>query len=538
MPEQPVLIALKQIQPNPYQPRQEEDSAAIKEIAINIFRNGLMQTPSARAVNSHYELVFGHTRKAAYELLATKGVPEAGIAADKRFAEMPLIIRELSDRQMFEMAVAENLKRRELNTIEQAIAMKRYMDDFQATSKEAAELFGVNDATVRGKVRLLDLPEEAQQKLAEGVISEGTARTLLSMQKIASKDDIVKTISKIEKNKDEHLPDEVIGHSIEHLPNVVEMWDESRRDGKPRSAWSNGWPLDIKNFPNKLLPAMSEQAVGQYEKQIEHLVNPPICTACPFYTKVHGTHFCGLKVCHERKTIAWHESLLQQASKALGIAIYDKADGKYVPLDSSYHRVLFDNKHKDLRLIATRQHGSRGYQYFSGLESEIALVVATGEAIAKMKSRGSQVAGTHKTEKEKAEMRMMKIYRMRRKELLWEFTASAKVMFEAVPMQALERLGSWHYIGIDDRIPDEWEPEAKASAEIKTEHARRELVYRMIDDVCSHYRREPLADVLKTLQKRASDWGVKIPKSLIKKVEEWDAEIKAAGSVATATKGK
>jgi ParB family chromosome partitioning protein len=83
---QAVLIPLKQIKPNPYQPRQDEDIATITEIAINIFRNGLMQTPSARAANGHYELVFGHTRRAAFELLATRGIGSRD-ATDKRFAD-------------------------------------------------------------------------------------------------------------------------------------------------------------------------------------------------------------------------------------------------------------------------------------------------------------------------------------------------------------------------------------------------------------------------------------------------------------------
>ena len=573
MNEQAVLIPLKQIKPNPYQPRQDEDIASITEIAINIYRNGLMQTPSARAVNGHYELVFGHTRRAAFELLATRGVPEAEIPSDKRFAEMPLHVRELSDRQMFEMAVSENLKRRDLNSIEQATAMKRYMEDFKATSKEAAELFGVNDATVRGKVRLLDLPEEAQQKLAQGVISEGTARTLLSMQKVASKEAIVKTISRIEKNKDNALPDDVIDDSIGRLEGIVELWDDNRRDGKPRSAWSNGWLLDMKNFPNKLLPQLTpvdmalalgvqddqkvlaqindafvatDEDMHEYFKRCwaekrpdlfqkwEHLVNPPSCTSCPFYTKVRGSHYCGLKTCHTRKTAAWHESLLYQASKDLGIAIYDEKDGKYAVLDSSDHRPLFASKHKDLRLIMTSRHGSRGYQYFSGIESDVMLVVATGEAIAKMKSKGAaQSAGGKKSAQELAEMRMMRVYRVRRKELLWEFTASAKSMFDAVAHKALLKINSWENVWQDDQPPqDVVVPDNAKVDDAKTDYLRRMLVWRLIVRDSSHYHRESMASILKNLQEHAKDWAVKIPKALIKKAEEWDAEIKAV-SVAT-----
>src|SRR6185503_17150995 len=74
MNDQSVLVELDQIQDNPYQQRQDEDTDAIAEIAVSIFRNGLLQIPSARRANGHYELVFGHTRKAAYRLLATKRI--------------------------------------------------------------------------------------------------------------------------------------------------------------------------------------------------------------------------------------------------------------------------------------------------------------------------------------------------------------------------------------------------------------------------------------------------------------------------------
>lgn len=567
MNEQAVLIPLKQIKPNPYQPRQEEDAATITEIAINIYRNGLMQTPSARTVNGHYELVFGHTRRAAFELLATQGIPEAEIPADKRFSEMPLYVRELSDRQMFEMAVAENIKRRDLDAIEQATAMQRYMDDFKATSKEAAELFGVNDATVRGKVRLLELPTEAQQKIASGEISEGTGRTLLSMQKVASKEAIVKAISKIEKQKNNSLPDEVIEDAIGQLEDVVELWDDNRRDGKPRSAWSNGWLLDMKNFPNKLLPELTpvdiamalgiqdnQQAIakantwymikmGRAEhreldlspeliEKLEHLINPPACTACPFYTKVRGSHYCGMKTCHTRKTAAWYESTLQQASKNMGISIYDPADGKYAVLDSYDHRVLFNSKHKGLRLLSAGEFKGSAYQHFDGIEREVGIVVATGEAIAKMKSKGAaQSAGGKKSAQELAEMRMMRVYRVRRKELLWEFTAAAKSMFDAVSHKALLKINSWENVWQDDEPPKEVVvPDNAKVDDAKTDYLRRMLVWRLIIHDSSHYQRESMASMLKDLQEHAKDWGVKIPKALIKKAEEWDAEIKAVAA--------
>ena len=133
------FISINLIDPNPYQPRQVEDIGFITEIAASIKKNGLMQVPTARVCGDRYQLAFGHTRKAAFVMNGE--------------TSMPLIINDLTDLQMFELGVAENIKRRDLDPIEEAYAMRRYMDDFGKTSKEAAEFFGVAEETIRQKVR-------------------------------------------------------------------------------------------------------------------------------------------------------------------------------------------------------------------------------------------------------------------------------------------------------------------------------------------------------------------------------------------------
>jgi ParB family transcriptional regulator, chromosome partitioning protein len=561
--ETTTLIPIDLIDGNPYQPRQTEDAAAIAEIAESIKRNGLMQTPSARQVNGHYQLAFGHTRLAAFRLNGEEC--------------MPLIIRELDDLQMFELGVSENIKRRDLNPIEQAEAMKRYMQEFQKTSAQASEFFNVSEEQVRATVRLINLVPEAQRGLAEGKINITTARTLLSIQKIAPEKVIVETLKKIEKNPGS-LPEEVIEHSIERMDEVVDMWSDGR-DGKPRSSY-HGWLLDMKNFPNKLLPALTpvdiaialgiqddpdmmsrataflQSKLGELDEadlellglqmsdlqipadlavKIDHLIDPPACTACPFYTKIRGSHFCGIKTCHTRKAIAWHTSALQQASKNLGIELYQKSDGAYRALDSD-SRSLFKNRHKGLRLLPKDQFKGYAYQYgYEGVDTDIFVVVATGDAIDKMTTSSSR--GGKKTEKEKAEMRMMKIYRLRRKELLWEFTGVAQSIFEGVPVAAVKRMSAWKFVGIDDQIREEWKPTG-TTAETKAAHEKRLLVWKLISDVSSHYSRRSMASMLKDLQEKANEWGIKIPKGLISKAMEWDAEIASVTAVTAKKNGK
>lgn len=168
------LIKLDLIDPNPWQPRDGEDPEHVAKIAASIEAEGLMQVPVGRRVNGRVQLAFGHTRLAAFKLLRDKRI-------DMRYQLMPVQIMELSDEEMFRQGVGENLARKDLTPLEEARAMVRYRDDFGKTSEEIGALFGVADSTVRGKIRLLELPEDVQAQMREAAVSEGTARELVSL---------------------------------------------------------------------------------------------------------------------------------------------------------------------------------------------------------------------------------------------------------------------------------------------------------------------------------------------------------------------
>lgn len=576
---EPTLVSLKKIQANPYQPRTAEDEAVIAEIAINIFRNGLLQIPSARAVNGHYELVFGHTRKAAYEMLATKGVPTAEIPADKRFAEMPLYIHDLDNKQMFEMAVAENIKRRDLNAIETATAMQTYMNDFEATSKQAAELFGVNDATVRGKVRLLDLPEEVQSKLASGEMSEGTARTLLSVQRITSGKTVLDVAKKLEKTAGNELPEETIEDFLEQKSSrVVTMWDEGRGSGKPRADQRvKLWPLDMADFPNvrlvlidpltvddvasaldvkdspKKVKAIKQILLNSFvpgmdisfwktpeygsftDDEIEkfkHLFSPPACTSCPFYTKLRGIHYCGMKLCHTRKSQVWAQEMFYEANRRLKIETYNSGrDGRYQILESyGREEKLFTNRDKNIRLIKrTDVKQQYAYQSFNGCDDDFFLVVATGAALTAINQKSNN--SNTQTPADRIESRAKRLYFNKRKEIMWEFTLSAKHLFDAVTYSMLKMLDRWDYLGVDDQPPvnEIVEKNGNKDLGVKAEYIRRLLVFKMAnkDTYSESDKRHSLIVVTTRLAGLAKEWGVAFPKRLIKQAEQGDLEVAA-----------
>ena len=524
------LIPLKQIADNPYQHREVYEG--IEELGRTIAAVGLQQAPKARLNGKGYQLKFGHRRKRAFDWLLKNYIKEGLPDRYGGYTVMPLDIEELTDRELFDAMVIENTQRADLKPTEVAQLLKQYQETFpDATSKEIGLVFNMNDATVRGMVRLLDLPKPVQAKLDDGTISQGTARLFHSMQKIASEDKIVETLKRIEKKKGEILPEKVIEQAIDHLPDAVDMWDERSGDGKPRAGY-HGWPLEMKNFPKQFLPAMNEQMVARYEQQIAHLVDPPACMSCPFYTKVSGSHYCGLKICYERKTVAWLASQVEQTSKSTKIPIYVESDGRFVLLENSIKAdKLFNERHEGLRLLSKSLVRRYNYQYFKGVDDDVCFVVATGDAISKLDTNGGTQKGGKMTEKEKADRRAMKIYRVRRIELFWEFTGLAKSLFDNIPVDVLNTICRWESIMIDDRIPEE-HSKGNSKPEQKADYQRRALVWRLIMHSGSHNQRKALSAILTDMQKRT---GVKPSKALLKQATQWDAEINAAASVSTAT---
>lgn len=532
MPEQ--LIELKLIDPNPKQKRLVYKD--IPELARTIASDGLQQIPKARFFDKRVQIKFGHRRREAFLWLRDNWKKEGLPDRYNGYSVMPLDIEDLTDEQMFRGVTIENSQREDLSAIERMEEMKAWVE-FGYNSKQIADMYpGMSDATVRGLLAFDALYPEVKDALHLGQITQGTARLFISMQKIAPKEKIISTLHTVIKKEGKELPDEVIEQSIHNLNNTVRLW---YGEGKPKAGHS-GWDLDMKKFPNHLLPAMTEQQVGDFEAQLDHLIDPPACTACPFYTKVRGTHFCGLKFCFDRKTAAYQKHAVELASQKTKIKIYSKEDGAYRALigyDSASAKA-FESRHEGLRLLPKTEYANYAYQSFKGLDDDLVVVVATGSLLDKLSSTSTRgrTQGSKKSEKEKAEMRAKKIYRIKRLELMWEYTAAAQTIFESTPMKALKRLNEWKNIMIDDRIPDEYDHPQTGNAAQQLTFQRRELVWRLIMNKTSWYSRSGLVEAL---HKFAEVTGVNAPKTLVKRAEEWDAEIKAAASVSTATeKGK
>jgi ParB family chromosome partitioning protein len=162
-----VWLNCDSIQRNPYQPRQTFDEAEIADLADSIRVHGILQPLVVRRAGEGFELIAGERRLRAAQ------------AADWR--QVPVLIRDVDDRQMAELAIVENVQRKDLNAIEKAESFQRYIDQYHCTQEELAARVQVDRSTVANLIRLLELPGDVKKMVQEGGISQGHARALLPL---------------------------------------------------------------------------------------------------------------------------------------------------------------------------------------------------------------------------------------------------------------------------------------------------------------------------------------------------------------------
>ncbi|MCI0332936.1 MAG: ParB/RepB/Spo0J family partition protein [Planctomycetes bacterium] len=155
------------IERNPYQPRQTFDEAEIADLADSIRTHGILQSLVVRRAGDKFELIAGERRLRAAQ------------AADWR--QVPVQIRDVDDRQLAELAIVENVQRKDLNAIEKGESFQRYIDQYQCTQEELASRIQIDRSTVANLIRLLELPTDVKQMVQEGAISQGHARALLPL---------------------------------------------------------------------------------------------------------------------------------------------------------------------------------------------------------------------------------------------------------------------------------------------------------------------------------------------------------------------
>jgi ParB family chromosome partitioning protein len=197
-----IYLKIEEIKLNPYQPRKLIDEKSLEELANSIKEKGILQPLVVRRTHEGYQLIMGERRLRAAKL--------AGLT------EVPVIVKNVSEPEMIEMALIENLHREDLNPIEEALGYKSLIEEFNYTHEKIAEKVGKERATITNMLRLLTLPPKVRDYLASGLITVGHAKILLSLA---------------DRQLQEQWAEKIIsdGLSVRQLENKIASLEEKKR---------------------------------------------------------------------------------------------------------------------------------------------------------------------------------------------------------------------------------------------------------------------------------------------------------------------
>lgn len=195
--ESAIQLKINEIEPNRQQPRKEFDESALMELADSIAQHGILQPLLVRPViGNGYQLVAGERRWRAARM--------AGLT------EVPVIIRQMSDQEMMELALIENLQREDLNAWEEAEGFRQLMDSYQMTQEEVAKVVGKSRPAIANSLRILGVPASVAEMIKDGILTAGHARALLAFpeneieaaaKEAAEKGLSVRELEKLSKNR-------------------------------------------------------------------------------------------------------------------------------------------------------------------------------------------------------------------------------------------------------------------------------------------------------------------------------------------------
>jgi ParB family chromosome partitioning protein len=162
-----IWVDVGQLESNPYQPRQDFDAETLSTLTQSIEEHGMLQPIVVRRVGDRFQVVAGERRL------------RAAVAAG--WNRVPAQLHDCDDRQLAELAIVENIQRKDLNPLEKAACFRQYLQQYQCTQDDLARRIKIDRSTIANLIRLLELPEAVQQALRAGLITMGHARALLPL---------------------------------------------------------------------------------------------------------------------------------------------------------------------------------------------------------------------------------------------------------------------------------------------------------------------------------------------------------------------
>ena len=215
-----ITVNLNDIEPNRAQPRKDFDQEALSELAESIAEHGLIQPIVVKpTTNGRYSIIAGERRWRAGRI--------AGLY------EVPVVIKDVEEKELMEIALIENLQREDLNPVEEALGYRSLIDSYNLTQDEIAKTMGKSRVAVTNALRLLNLNEEELEALREGTITAGHARALLS--------------AKDEENRKKMFELAKLGVSVRQLEKMAKGKKESKTKEVKKSKFYEEVELSLKN---------------------------------------------------------------------------------------------------------------------------------------------------------------------------------------------------------------------------------------------------------------------------------------------------
>ncbi|MBO5007147.1 MAG: ParB/RepB/Spo0J family partition protein, partial [Clostridia bacterium] len=208
------IVRISEVEPNPDQPRKAFENEALEALAESISQHGIIQPIVVRPRDGMYIIVTGERRWRAARM--------AGLS------EVPVMIIEADDKKAAELALVENIQRKDLNPVEEAQAYADLIEEYSYTQEEISKKVGKSRSSIANSLRLLDLPDAVLEKLAQGELSEGHAKVLLGIkdseklekaaETVISRDLSVRETEKLVKalNETKEEPEVRIVYDVDH----------------------------------------------------------------------------------------------------------------------------------------------------------------------------------------------------------------------------------------------------------------------------------------------------------------------------------
>ena len=226
------MIALSEIRPNKGQPRKNFDEAALEELADSIKQHGVLQPILLRKKGRTYEIVAGERRFQAAK--------RAGLT------EIPAVIRDISDEDVFKLALIENLQREDLDPIEEAQGYRTLIKETGMTQADLGRVLSKSRPAIANALRLLDLPEEVQQMMADRRLTAGHARAILA---VPSEEGRIKLAEKVVED----------GLTVRQTENLAPLFSVADKEPTPRTPT----PQSFKRAARQLRLALNTNVRGK-----------------------------------------------------------------------------------------------------------------------------------------------------------------------------------------------------------------------------------------------------------------------------------